>query len=65
MRLSVGIEHIDDIKDDFRQAFARLNSSVLSTADVNEISVHEQEQKHIIKALFGLPEPFSLSQPTV
>jgi hypothetical protein len=65
MRLSVGIEHIDDIKDDFRRAFARLNSSGLSTANARESSVHEEEQKQIIKALFGLPEPLPLSQPTV
>jgi O-acetylhomoserine (thiol)-lyase len=29
VRVSVGIEHIDDIKDDFEQAFARVNAPEL------------------------------------
>ncbi|KAJ5668552.1 uncharacterized protein N7477_007122 [Penicillium maclennaniae] len=65
MRLSVGIEHIEDIKDDFRRVFQRMNSSRLSIANVRENLVHQQEQKRIIQALFGLPEPLPLSQSAV
>ena len=30
LRVSVGIEHIDDIKDDFKQAFATIAESVMA-----------------------------------
>lgn len=65
MRLSVGIEHIEDIKDDFRRAFACMNGSKLSTASVQARLVHQQEQQRMIKALFGSPEPLPLSVPAI
>jgi hypothetical protein len=59
IRLSVGIEHIEDIKDDFLLAFKALkehNDAASSPAN----DVHYEEQKKIIKALYGTFAPTGL-----
>ncbi|KAK1139476.1 Homocysteine/cysteine synthase [Aspergillus melleus] len=50
IRLSVGIEHIEDIKDDFRQAFAALDKP---GTESQAAILHYEEQKEIIRSLYG------------
>lgn len=55
IRLSVGIEHIEDIKEDFRQAFALLGQP---TSAKQSTVLRNNEQEKIIYSLFG-PNPGS------
>ncbi|KAM5465228.1 Homocysteine/cysteine synthase [Microsporum audouinii] len=62
IRISVGIEHIEDIKDDFRRAFASLEHQGQVAHQAN--GIHYQEQKRIIGFLHGTqnPEPSPLQR---
>ncbi|GKZ27570.1 sulfhydrylase-like protein lolC1 [Aspergillus brasiliensis] len=54
IRLSVGLEHIDDITRDFQQAFASLGTPVVESPAAR---LHYQEQQAIIKELYGTLSP--------
>ncbi|OQE72158.1 hypothetical protein PENNAL_c0099G11533 [Penicillium nalgiovense] len=64
MRLSVGIEHIDDLKDDFRQAFASMNETTKASANSVKQNSHIEEQKRMVRTLFGSRDPLPLSVPS-
>lgn len=52
IRLSIGVEHIDDIKADFEQAFAQLSKlAVLNSCDPDIIHVQDE----VNFALYGPP----------
>lgn len=51
IRLSVGIEHIDDLKEDFRQALVGISNSVASKPEASEARV--AVQRKINQALYG------------
>lgn len=53
MHLSIGIEHIEDIKEDIHRAFASIDVSQLSTSSIQTQLLHPQEPKCVIQALFG------------
>ncbi|CAP79557.1 O-acetylhomoserine [Penicillium chrysogenum] len=64
MRLSVGIEHIDDLKDDFCQAFASMNETTKASANSVKQNSHIEEQKRMVRTLFGSRDPLPLSVPS-
>ncbi|KAK2873486.1 hypothetical protein FQN49_002323 [Arthroderma sp. PD_2] len=55
IRISVGIEHIDDIKDDFRRAFASLETE--SPPATKADGIHYQQQQRLIGELHGMQKP--------
>jgi O-acetylhomoserine/O-acetylserine sulfhydrylase len=52
MRLSVGIEHIDDLKADLKQAFERIEEEVVNEEQESD---RYELQKKMICALYGVP----------
>jgi O-acetylhomoserine/O-acetylserine sulfhydrylase len=53
MRISVGIEHIEDLKDDFRYAFESMKEATKTVARLNQHTSHIEQQKRMVQSLFG------------
>lgn len=60
MHLSIGIEHIEYIKENIYRVFASIDVSQLPTASIQAQLLHQQEQKRVVQALFR-PDPLLLS----
>ncbi|CRL19204.1 unnamed protein product [Penicillium camemberti] len=60
MHLSIGIEHIEYIKENIYRVFASIDVSQLPTASIQAQLLHQQEQKRVVQALFR-SDPLLLS----
>lgn len=54
IRLSVGIEHIEDIKEDFRRSFSSLSEPMSEPVIADQATIyHSKKQREVVDSLFG------------